>query len=148
MAAWPRLRCWCAFSCPVLTRRPRLAPTKNNRRQRHGPAERQRRGSAADANPAAAVMGCVEHPTARSKPLKEPIAKLKFPFAFKKPFALRWPVTPLYESQKANAHTQTLYPFCSPIYELRAPLEAGSRGGSRFQGAGAAPERGHAGAAL
>ena len=64
--ARPRLRRWCAsFSSPRSRRAdPRLAPTKNNRRQRHGPAKRQRRGSAADAKSPLRLllMGRVEPP--------------------------------------------------------------------------------------
>ena len=76
----PRLRRWCAsFSSPRSRRAdPRLAPTKNNRRQRHGPAKRQRRGSAADAKSPLRLllMGRVEPPDCHDQ---EPFKELKIP---------------------------------------------------------------------
>ena len=78
--ARPRLRRWCAsFSSPRSRRAdPRLAPTKNNRRQRHGPAKRQRRGSAADAKSPLRLllMGRVEPPDCHDQ---EPFKELKIP---------------------------------------------------------------------
>ena len=71
--ARPRLRRWCAsFSSPRSRRAdPRLAPTKNNRRQRHGPAKRQRRDSAADAKSPLRLllMGRVEPPDCHDQEL-------------------------------------------------------------------------------
>ena len=78
--ARPRLRRWCAsFSSPRSRRAdPRLAPTKNNRRQRRGPAKRQRRGSAADAKSPLRLllMGRVEPPDCHDQ---EPFKELKIP---------------------------------------------------------------------
>ena len=78
--ARPRLRRWCAsFSSPRSRRAdPRLAPTKNSRRQRRGPAKRQRRGSAADAKSPLRLllMGRVEPPDCHDQ---EPFKELKIP---------------------------------------------------------------------
>ena len=79
--ARPRLRRWCAsFSSPRSRRAdPRLAPTKNNRRQRHGAAKRQRRDSAADAKSPLRLllMGRIEPPDYHDQEL---FRELKIPY--------------------------------------------------------------------